>query len=61
MKKNYIEPTLSITKVELTLMNSFSENSDTQEVTIDPNEEADEFTSRRRRDVWDDEEEEEDF
>ena len=62
MKKIYISPCICTYKVELStiIVASRFENSNdgSQSVTIDPDEEVDEFTSRRYN-QWDEEEEEE--
>lgn len=61
MKKNYISPEAIVASVALPQMiaaSQFTEDVDSQNITMS-DEETDEFTSRRRRGVWDDEEEEE--
>lgn len=57
MKKQYISPNILLFQVEPQLMNNLSGNAalsgeETQTVTVDPSEEADEFTSRKG--FWDD-------
>lgn len=57
MKKQYISPAILLFQVEPRLMDGFSNaaaisGDDPQTVTVDPSEEADEFTSRKG--FWDD-------
>ena len=56
MKKNYIAPVVDLYEEEVELMKAFSSLTfdETQEVTIDTQETADEFTSRRNN-IWSDE------